>query len=67
MTYQDDPNGNVRRPTPVNGENSNYTGWIIGGTGDHYRTGHDGLWFGHTSQAGPPSSLILKARATQLA
>jgi hypothetical protein len=29
MTYQDDPNGNLRRNDPE-GANSNYTGWIIG-------------------------------------
>jgi hypothetical protein len=28
MTYQDDPNGNLRRTDP---EETNYTGWIVGG------------------------------------
>jgi hypothetical protein len=31
MTYQDDPNGNLRRSTTTSGRNTNYTGWIIGG------------------------------------
>ncbi len=29
MTYQDDPNGNLRRSDPE-GANNNYTGWIVG-------------------------------------
>lgn len=28
MTYQDDPNGNLRRD---DSEETNYTGWIVGG------------------------------------
>ena len=31
MTYQDDPNGDLRRSKPLTGENTHYTGWIIGG------------------------------------
>ena len=30
MTYQDDPNGNLRRTDPE-GANYNYTGWVVGG------------------------------------
>jgi hypothetical protein len=30
MTYQDDPNGNIRRPLPASSETS-YAGWVVGG------------------------------------